>query len=44
MMTSENLAWLLVAFIAGFCIGGITMCLLQFNQNMKMLKDLEDEE
>lgn len=42
-MTSENLVYVLIAFIAGFCIGGITMCLMQFNQNMKILKDSEDK-
>lgn len=42
-MTSENLVYVFIAFIAGFCIGGITMCLMQFNQNMKILKDSEDK-
>lgn len=33
----------IIVFVVGFCIGGITMCLMQFNQNMKILKDPEDK-
>ena len=37
MMTSENLAWLLIGIIAGGVFGVGIMCLMQ------VVKDMEDE-